>query len=160
MLTAERVRELLSYEPMTGFFLRKLDCGGRKAGERAGYPRKDGRWVVSVDDQKYLSSRLAWLFVTGAWPTWEIDHIDCNPGNDVFSNLRDVSRGVNQQNVRQALANNLKSGLLGVGKTGNKWAAKIRAGGKQIYLGLFATPQEAHSAYVNAKRRLHAGNTL
>lgn len=31
---------------------------------------------------------------------------------------------------------------------------------RKNYLGLFVTDVEAHAAYVEAKRRLHVGNTL
>jgi hypothetical protein len=40
------------------------------------------------------------------------------------------------------------------------YRAKIRYGGKQHRIGSFSTPEEAHQAYLEAKRKHHAGNTL
>ena len=51
--------------------------------------------------------------------------------------------------------------VLRVKATGiNPGESVIRSGGKQIHIGLFKTDQEAHAAYLQAKRLLHEGNTL
>lgn len=52
------------------------------------------------------------------------------------------------------------SGLLGVSKDGNRWRARIYVAGHETVIGYFDTPQAAHSAYVEAKRRDHAGCTI
>jgi hypothetical protein len=36
-----------------------------------------------------------------------------------------------------------------------KWVAWIRAGGKNVYLGLHSTPEAAHDAYVKAAVRVY-----
>ena len=99
------------------------------------------------------------MYVNGSWPIGEIDHVNGDRGDNRIANLRDVDHKTNSQNERRARAINT-SGFLGVSKQGNKWQASIRHGGKQLYLGLFAAKEEAHSAYLAAKRLLHAGNTL
>jgi hypothetical protein len=67
---------------------------------------------------------------------------------------------MNQQNQRKARLDN-KSGFLGVGRIGKRWQARISyPGGKDTYLGLFDTPELAHAAYLEAKRRLHPGGTI
>ena len=38
--------------------------------------------------------------------------------------------------------------------------ATISVGGRQSYLGTFATPEEAHAAYLAEKREKHQGCTL
>ena len=38
---------------------------------------------------------------------------------------------------------------------GKKWAAQIRIGKKVKYIGTYNTPEEAHQAYLEEKRRLH-----
>ena len=38
--------------------------------------------------------------------------------------------------------------------------SKLVVNGRRVYLGVFATPEEAHSAYVEAKRLHHDGCTL
>ena len=58
-LTAERLRELVHYEPDTGIFIRKIPCF--KAGERAGYKQKDGYLIVHTNGYAYRAHRLAWF---------------------------------------------------------------------------------------------------
>jgi hypothetical protein len=53
-----------------------------------------------------------------------------------------------------------KVGLLGVSAAGNRWRATIVVNGKQKHLGCFATPEEAHTAYLAAKREWHRGCTV
>ncbi len=159
-VSLERLRELLDYDPDTGVFTRKVRVSSNApAGQRAGCQRPDGRWVLSVDDRKYLASRLAWFYVHGKWPANHIDHIDCDRANDRLDNLRDVTSQVNMQN-RKRPKKNCPSGFLGVTRHRSKWQAQIGVDGKLIHLGLFPTPEAAHAAYVEAKRRLHPGCTL
>ena len=76
-----------------------------------------------------------------------------------WCNLRDVSRTVNGNNRREPGTHNT-SGFLGVTKHRNRWRAQIKANGRNNVLGVFDTPEEAHEAYVQAKRRLHEGCTI
>lgn len=159
ILTASRLRELLHYNPDTGVFTRLVRVANAIAGVAAGCRRDDGRVVISIDRKSYLSSRLAWLYVTGSMPSFEIDHKDTNPANDAWDNLRDVTPSVNQQNKRRA-ARNSTTGLLGVRKHRNKFMARIKIKGRTTYIGIYPTPELAYSAYLEAKRRLHPGCTI
>jgi hypothetical protein len=49
-----------------------------------------------------------------------------------------------------------ESGLKGVKwhRGAKKWQSRIFFQGKEIYLGLFKTPQEAHAAYCKAAKEL------
>lgn len=42
--------------------------------------------------------RICWLFHTGDWPKYTIDHIDRNPLNNKWSNLRDITIEDNNRN--------------------------------------------------------------
>lgn len=107
----------------------------------------------------YKAHRLAFLSMTGEWPTGEVDHMDGDRLNNRFGNLRDVSHAVNLQNRRNATSRS-ESGILGVQKNWNKWYAVITTNGQSKNLGGYATPEEASAVYLQAKRRLHEGNTL
>lgn len=160
-LTAQRLRELLHYEPETGVFTRRVRTGCKtKAGEVAGGTNWAGYTQIRVDFNRYMAHRLAWLYMHGAWPQGSIDHIDGNPANNSFVNLRDVDHSANMQNQRKA---NRKSvtGTLGVsvGPKG-KHIAKIGIGGKTHYIGSFDTAEDAHAAYVSFKRQHHIGCTI
>jgi hypothetical protein len=160
-LTQSRLKELLHYNQYTGQFTRLTLSGGRLPGSIAGGEKEDGYWRIRVDGKRYSSHRLAWLYMTGAWPDQEIDHIDQNPANNRWVNLRNVSRAVNQQNQRQAQKTN-KLGVLGVSfdpKTG-KFVARLRINGKTKTLGRFIEIAQASAVHLTAKRKYHEGCTL
>lgn len=160
ILTQARLRELLDYNPGTGVFTWKVSRKGvRQAGAVAGDMNRRGYWRIGVDRRRYIASVLAWLYMTGEWPTQDIDHKDGVRHHNWWSNLRQVSRSANNQNQRRAKRDN-KSGYLGVSPNRKRWAASIIADGAKHHLGTFDTPQQAHAAYVSAKRRLHPGNML
>lgn len=45
--------------------------------------------------------------------------------------------------------------ILGVSNSGSRYRAHIRVGGKKIHLGCFALKEDAESAYLSAKQRMH-----
>lgn len=171
-LTVDRLRFLAHYEAGTGKFRWRED--GRfgfngsatlyRAGDEMGCARKGGRWVIRVDGRLYLRYRLAWLWVHGKWPDGEIDHINGDFTDDRLANLRDVPQCVNKQNIRFIKSNKESSKLLGVyldkRKTRKKWRSSIMIDGKQKSLGYFLTQEEAHEAYLAAKRVNHIGCTV
>lgn len=161
-VTAVRLRELLNYDPQTGIFTRRIDIRQRwKAGSVAGNIAPSGYVRITIDGRSTQAHRLAWLWMTGAWPDADIDHINGDRADNRWANLRDVTRTVNMQNLRGAFGNN-KSGLLGAGwdKARRKWMAVIWINGQRHHLGRFDSPEGAHLAYLSAKRLHHAGNTL
>jgi len=98
--------------------------------------------------------------MTGAWPAGEIDHRDGAPGNNRWSNLRDIPHRQNIENRRRPNRQN-KAGLLGVSSSrSGLYRARITVSGQCLLLGEFATAELAHAAYIDAKRQLHEGNTL
>jgi hypothetical protein len=155
-LTAQRLRELLDYNPETGVFTRRISIGRGKAGEVAG-GRWFGYWRVCVDYTTYTAHRLAWLYVTGAWPEHEVDHINGDGRDNRFVNLRDVRRQTNSENRRSKGAKRLGAHFV---PRVNRWRAMIATSGKRMHLGYFPTEEEAHRAYLAAKRRLHDGCTI
>lgn len=161
-LTAERLRELLSYEPETGEFRWRVGRGGTAvAGGRAGYTEPRGYRQIGVAGRLYWEHRLVWLYVNGTWPSNQIDHVNGVKGDNRIANLREATVSENGSNQRQARTDN-KTGLLGVywNKEHKKFMAKIMFSGKHKYLGYFPTAEEAHQAYLKAKRELHSHCTL
>lgn len=162
MLTAQRLRELLNYDPETGVFTRaKVTCNKVKIGDVAGSLHHNGYIHIRVLGVIQAAQRLAWMYMTGKFPDGQIDHINGIKYDNRWSNLRDITQQTNLENQRVAYANN-KSKLLGVDfrpKLG-KWAAQIQVKGVKHYLGLHNTPEDAHAAYTDAKRKLHAGCTI
>lgn len=154
MLTDERLREVLHYDPMTGDFTRLVGTARRvNVGDIAGSTNGQGYREIMIDRRRYLSHRLAWLYMTGRWPIAQIDHIDIDRANNRWANLREASRSQNQGNTRVPSTNT--SGFKGVSldKESRKWRAQIRAGGKKRWLGSFNTPDAAHAAYCAAAEK-------
>lgn len=159
MVTLERLKEVLKYEPETGLFYWKVSNSNRvKVGDVADCPRQ-GYIQIMIDKVTYIAHRLAWLYVYGKWPDGDIDHINGVRNDNRISNLRDVSKNMNQQN-RQGPRRGNKFNLLGVCQQRNRFKAQITINGKVTYIGLYDTPEEAHQAYITTKRKLHPGNTL
>ncbi|WQZ00658.1 HNH homing endonuclease [Xanthomonas phage NP1] len=154
-LTFEEVNALLAYEPDTGLLLWKVSKGTAKAGRVAGSPHNEGYLRVKVHGKMNSAHRLAWLLHTGSWPSKHLDHIDGNRANNRIDNLRECTQAENLQN--KGKYSNNKSGAQGVhwNKQAKKWMAQIRVAGKNIYLGLFETLEEAAAARAAAKLKYH-----
>jgi hypothetical protein len=61
-----------------------------KAGEIAGHVKADGYRYIEIDGVEYKACDLAWLYVHGAWPIGEIQHINGNRDDNRLVNLRDT----------------------------------------------------------------------
>lgn len=160
-LTQDYLKKILDYDPASGVFVWKRANKVRKAGDVAGGKMPSGYARVKIGRCHYLAHRLAWLWVHGKWPANDIDHIDHNPSNNRIKNLRDVSKSENAQNQIHAKADG-SSGFLGVSyrKDRGKYKATIIVRGRQKCLGHFAIAQDAHAAYVAAKRVMHSTCTI
>jgi len=66
MLTAIRLRKVLSYAPATGIFRWKVSASTRApVGTIAGAKNGRGYRQIRIDGRPYSASRLAWLYMTG-----------------------------------------------------------------------------------------------
>jgi len=153
------LKGLLHYDPEHGLFTwRTMLCRRNPVGAPAGC-RELKAVRIRIRGKAYMAHRLAWLYMTGAYPANFIDHINGDPFDNRWSNLRDVTLSENSQNQRRAHSRS-KSGLLGASKNGKRWLASISVQGRGHTIGYFDTAEAAHLAYIAAKRRLHAGCTV
>ena len=164
MLDLTTARALFHYDPESGVVTRKVAVHySAPCGAVVGSPNSQGYLQVTHRQRKYKVHRLIWLLQTGSWPdkSTEIDHRDNDKVNNRWSNLRLVTPAQNMQNARKARANSL-TGVLGVThiKRTGRFAARIYHDGRLKHLGVFLTAEEAHAAYLEAKRKYHEGNTL
>lgn len=170
-INPEKVRKLFSYCPSTGIIkfnerpredfnsLRAYKSwNSQNAGRVTGFVTETG----SKNSKKYYLKaymgciryyvhRLIWVYMTGQQPD-EIDHIDGNEQNNVWSNLRSVPHRTNGKNQR--LHNTNTSGSSGVTyrKDSMRWRARIMVNDKQINLGSFINKNDAINARIKAEQ--------
>jgi hypothetical protein len=151
-LTADAARQVLNYERDTGVF-RWLSGGpGRSAGSIAGYLSADGYWRVKINYRKYSAGRVAWLMVTGEWPTHQIDHINGNRSDNRWINLREATQSQNGAN--RSVTGSKSTPIKGVYRKGRGWESSIQKDGQYKYLGRFRTIEDARAAYERASRAM------
>ena len=119
-----------------------------------------GKEIISKDDNGYiriggsnhfkghlLGHHFAWYMFYENVNFEMLDHINRNKIDNKICNLR-ISN-------TQKNAFNLNSKGYSWSKNAKKWEAKIMLDGKNIYLCLFNTEEEAKNAYLEAKKKYH-----
>lgn len=156
MQIPDSIRDKLYYDKTTGKFQYYKPMGKAVGRDQAGNVDKRGYRYISYKGRRYKAARLAWWFVTGEWPSQEIDHADRDRDNNAWSNLRPASRAENLWNRGQLSSNT--SGCKGVDFKRGKWRSRISIPGKgRIELGYFHSMEEAYRAYCEAAE-LHHGD--
>lgn len=157
IMSADRLRALIAYDPLTGV-MRWVTSPNRRirVGSVAGFTFA-GQRIIRLDGRRYQASRVAWCFVHGAWPTEEVGFANSDSEDLRLSNLRHASHQFHLQNRRAPSSRNA-IGVLGVGRNSNGSKYRARLDGR--HLGSYDTPEAAHVVYVAAKRSMHAGATL
>jgi hypothetical protein len=152
MLTQERLKELIRYEPSTGKFYWRSTGTGRKASLEAGSFQSGEYQRIRVDGKLYRAHRLAWLYVHGRHPDGMVDHINQDTRDNRIENLRECSMAQNRINCGPPRCNT--SGARGVcfEKSINKWRAYITAQGKRTWLGSFPDFDSAVAARKTAEQ--------
>lgn len=144
------VRQQFSYDPETGVLTRARTARRWKAGQRCGHLGKSGYVYVWADGRLFRAHRVAFAIYYGAWPSADIDHINCVKSDNRIENLRAATR---QQNVaNQRLRSTNRSGCKGVywSKARGEWRAQITVNGHTKALGAYATFDEARAVYCRA----------
>lgn len=158
--TASDLREMLSYDKTTGIFTWKIrPAKAVHVADIAGNTNKFGYVTIGIKKKIYKAHRLAWFYSYDAWPSGLIDHINGRKNDNRLCNLRVVAADGNSQNIQRPNRRN-KSGFLGVIWFQNKWRASITIERKTRRLGDYATPEEAHQVYLEAKRKHHKSCTI
>lgn len=153
-LTQERLKEVYDYLPESGLFIRKVRTFRHKAGEVAGTLLGEGYIQIGIDGKQYRAHRLAFFYMTGHWPTLEVDHINGSRSDNRWGNLREATRIQNCQNRGISRANT--TGYKGVSwdSSSQRFRSAIRLNGKGKSLGSYKTAEEASQAYQKAAEEL------
>lgn len=155
-LTAERLREILTYDPNTGEFRWRISINSQAPeGAITGYVSRAGYSLIRISGRKYRAHRLAWLYVHGRWPKDQIDHINRIRNDNRITNLREATHWENQQN--RGIASRNSSRYAGVcwhtGKS--KWHARIKINGRYKHIGYFEFIEDGVAARAAAKAKVH-----
>ena len=165
-LTAARVRELLDCDP---------ELGTLRWRERPGHPDFNRQWAgklaggldpstgylrLMIDGRHYYVHRVVWLHTKGYWAPKDLDHRDRDKINCVIGNLRPATKAQNNANRRTRPGKDGAPRGCRLNRS-NKYQVQIEAGGangkrgRSIYLGSFATAEEAGRVYREAAADLH-----
>lgn len=138
LITQENLKEMLHYDSETGVWtwLKAPKHNTRRTGSRAGSINPDGYRKIRIDGLAYQSSRLACLYMTGAWPVYEMDHDNRIRSDDRWSNLREATSSQNKYNKPQQ---DSALGLRGVYFYGDQYRVHV---GKR-YFGSYRFIEEA-----------------
>ena len=132
-------------------------------GSRAGTANKgrEGvyRRIITCGRRRFREAVVIWVLKTGEFPPdgMVVDHINRNPLDNRWVNLRLATHSQNQQN-KVLPVTTLKGVSFKAGKNRTKpWRARIHVGRREISLGVYATREEAFNAYCAAAVKCHGG---
>ena len=139
-ITAEEFRSKYHYNPETGVISALYGKIGemKPSNSALGHTNSDGYCIICIGYKQYNASRLAHLYMTGAWPEKgkHMDHINGIKNDNRWSNLRCVSRSENIHNTDVRLGVRFHEQC-------KQWEARIAINNKKINLGLFASKDSA-----------------
>jgi hypothetical protein len=113
------------------------------------------RLSLNGENLQFMASRAVYALFHGTtdFNNFEVDHIDGNTKNNNPENLRLVDRSEN--NLNRKSKKNSKTGFKGVKVQGKKFGAYIVINRKQVYLGIFSTPEQAHLTYMSKFKEIY-----
>ena len=152
IISQDKLKRVLHYNPETGVFIWLVNRGKCHIGDIAGTVSKDRHVRIGLNYSRFKAHRLAFIYMTGKSPD-EIDHINQDPSDNRWCNLRPITHTFNMRNMPKLTTNT--SGVTGVvwSESKQKWKAEIW-NGKNVHLGLFATIEEAAAARKGAEKIL------
>lgn len=155
MITQNRLKEVVVYDPITGVFTSKAVRNRHKIGDVFNTTNSCGYLRIKIDYTYYYLHRLVWLYMHGVWPSSNIDHINGDKADNRFTNLREATQSQNCRNRPVSHLSATKVKGVDFCKPMGRYRARIRVDGKRLPLGYFDTIEEAAEAYKVAAQNLH-----
>lgn len=156
-LTFARLREVMHYNPVTGEFRWISRQHGRE--KTVGWTQKYKgcqRRMVCIDYKIFMLHRIAWLWMTGKWPEELIDHINRNPMDNRWKNLREANHSQNAYNM--PIRKDNISGVKGVcwNKKAKKWKVDLLCDTKEQAMQIAALHRKLIGAFADTlpKRKM------
>lgn len=129
------------------------------AGSIAGTPHGEGYVLIGIYGEQYLAHRLAFLYMTGAWPKGKLDHRDRVRNNNVWGNLRPATNSQNGINSTRKPRNLPRGVFFHHGKYEARTTRRDQEQ-RNVTIGRFASPEEAHQAWRNYMAAAHGPEFL
>lgn len=142
-VSAERIREVFDYDPLTGLFTALVSRSSREAGTVTSGSVSGEYLELVIDWVRIKAHIVAWIWMTGEWPKAQVDHRDLDKRNNRWENLREATKPQNSANT--PLRSNNTSGSKGVSwdKYRGKWMVRIKVDGKYLGVGRFDVKEDA-----------------
>jgi hypothetical protein len=168
MISVSYLAECVEYDPNTGLFywlerpvhhfkpgrygsdVVAAAWNGKYAGKPAfSQPNRRGYLFGTINSKHYAAHRVAYAIMAGEWPSWTIDHINGDPADNRFANLREATPA--QQMMNSAKRETKIRGVACHKRSGEvRFSASIR-----VHLGYFSTEEAAAEAYEKAAKQVH-----
>ena len=149
---AEALWDEIFYDPLGGGLYWRRKKSGRSCPleQRIGYQNQWGYWRVKLCYRQYFQHLLIWKWVTGkdVPDGYQVDHIDKNPGNNCWANLRLLTNASNRMN-------NTGLGYCYVpyGVKGRPWKVGVYIGKGVTANEWYATEQQAMERVAEVRAR-------
>lgn len=160
IINCEQVHRLFVVDEVAGRFFWKIPprTHPRLLGKEAGSIKKthSGKlyWMIKIGGTIFNRSRLMYLHIHGRFPYPCVDHVNGNSLDDRPDNLREATITENAWNHKfRARRIDLPMGVRLIQSSG-RYQARISCNKKQIHIGAYDTPEEAHAAYVSKRKEL------
>lgn len=132
-------RENLAYDETVRGLVWKTDRanGAIKAGTKAGSVTNKGAITIGLQDkdlgsQHHSAHHIVWFLITGEWPTRQLDHIDTDPTNNLFENLRLSTTAQNAMNRGAIVLNPLGQKNIRYREKYRSYVVTIIRGGRRV----------------------------
>lgn len=151
-LTQGVLKTLISYDPATGALSWRMSRPGVPVGKKLGWLYKNGYLYAQVCGKRFLVHRLCFLYMMGSWPKEDIDHIDGDRTNNIWSNLREATRAQNLANRSANLNRDLPKNVYK--QKNGKFRVHLKKDGIRQHVGYFTTLEEASRAAIKKQQEM------
>lgn len=156
MIAHERLKEVLYYHPESGDFVWLMDVSRKiKTGKQAGSLDGAGYRQIGIDGIKYRGHVLAFFYVTGEWPSEDLDHEDTVKHHNWWTNLRPATTAQNGYNAKLSSANTSGLKHISWSKRSGKWRVAMQVNEKHRDFGLYAELNDAIDVCAQAMLTFH-----
>lgn len=148
LIDAETLKNLFIYLPDKGVFINRITrSSNAMEGTEAGSLQNNNYVSIHIAGRKYLAHRLAFLYMTGQFPSKFVDHINGLRSDNRWNNLRECSNSQNMHNLQREKKN--------VYPNGSGFMVRLSKDNKDYYLGTFRSEKEALDVALKARKTYH-----